>query len=438
MHKHAALVLMLTAGLGAVPLPAAAVTDPCLDATKLAATPYPSSLATTDGILKVMLFAADCTDGGSATVVTPAAETRQVTFDHYQIADPHSYEMSWVDTPVSWQTGAGTWKLTALQHGGTTVTLSTPKLITIPRATRIVFDADPFVVPAGSKAVVSGVLQQYTSSGTTVPLGAGLSLAVSADPLGDHNTWVRATATTDQYGRFRVTLPLTRSSEVGVSFGGAGVNVPASDGVVNVLMERSVTLRYANPSPSQWEQTRILATAYPAGARVNLEEFTDSGWVRRRYGNSDTTGSITFYDLPDQVGTQRLRVIVYSNDSGPSAVREFTRVTRYRTALTGTAGATSDAVIHAGTKMSTYGHLTIYRYGTAYAYGGQRVDIQTRPRGQTATPYTTVATATTSAATGYYYANWTVQSDVDVRVQFLSTDADVKNVWTYVRAIDVP
>src|SRR6266540_6124902 len=74
MHKHAALVLMLTAGLGAVPLPAAAVTDPCLDATKLAATPYPSSLATTDGILKVMLFAADCTDGGSATVVTPRSE----------------------------------------------------------------------------------------------------------------------------------------------------------------------------------------------------------------------------------------------------------------------------------------------------------------------------------------------------------------------------
>src|SRR6266540_2720920 len=141
--------------------------------------------------------------------------------------------------------------------------------------------------------------------------------------------------------------------------------------------------------------------------------------MRQRYSNSDTTNSITFYDLPDQVGTQRLRVIVYSNDSGPSAVREFTRVTRYRTALTGTAGATSDAVIHAGTKMSTYGHLTIYRYGTAYAYGGQRVDIQTRPRGQTATPYTTVATATTSAATGYYYyANWTVQSDVDVRVQF--------------------
>jgi hypothetical protein len=30
-----------------------------------------------------------------------------------------------------------------------------------------------------------------------------------------------------------------------------------------------------------------------------------------------------------------------------------------------------------------------------------------------------------------------VTSDADVRVRFLSTDADVKNTWKYIRVVDV-
>jgi hypothetical protein len=437
MRKHLVLTLVLTAALGAVALPAAAATDPCLDPARLLPVP-PTSLATTDEVLGVQLLYADCTDGGTVTVVTPTGETRQVPFDYYQVAHPpQTYEMSWGETPVSWQTGVGVWKLTKLQHAGTTVTLSTPNPITIPRSPGIVIDHDPFVVPAGSKAVISGVLQQYTSSGTPVPLGAGLPVAVSAHLIGNYYVRWNATATTDQYGRFRVTLPLTGSSEFWTTFAGAGANVPRADAGGAVLMQRSVTLRYADPAPTQWEPTKVVATAYPAGTRANLEVYGAYGWERRQYGNSDSTGSITFNDRPYDVGTQRVRVIVYGNDEGPSAAWEFSRTVRYRTSLDGVAAATNDTVIRPGTKMSTYGHLRLVKYGQPYAYGGQRIDIQTRPRGQTGTPYATVATATTSVAGGYYYANWTVQSDVDVRVQFLSTDADIRNAWTFLRTVDV-
>jgi hypothetical protein len=110
---------------------------------------------------------------------------------------------------------------------------------------------------------------------------------------------------------------------------------------------------------------------------------------------------------------------------------------KYATALDGVTNPTNTTVITPGTKMSTYGHLKITKFGASTGYIGQRVEVQTRPRGQVSVPYATVATATTSGSTGYYYANWNVTSDVDVRVQFLSTDADVKNTWKYIRVVDV-
>jgi hypothetical protein len=87
--------------------------------------------------------------------------------------------------------------------------------------------------------------------------------------------------------------------------------------------------------------------------------------------------------------------------------------------------------------MSTYGHLRVmYTSGTSGAFGNQQVVVQTRPRGQTVTPYRTVATATTTG-TGYYYANWNVQADVDVRVAFLTPYQTIGSTFRWIRAVDV-
>jgi hypothetical protein len=103
--------------------------------------------------------------------------------------------------------------------------------------------------------------------------------------------------------------------------------------------------------------------------------------------------------------------------------------------IDGTANPTSATVIRPGTKMSTYGHLRVmYSNGTTGPYAGQRVVVQTRPKGATA--YSTVATATTTS-TGYYYANWNASIDVDVRVAFISPYSTIASSYRWIRTIDV-
>ena len=107
------------------------------------------------------------------------------------------------------------------------------------------------------------------------------------------------------------------------------------------------------------------------------------------------------------------------------------------TSLTGTVGATSDRVIRPGTKMSTYGHLQVLNTaGRTGPFARQRVLVQTRPRGQTSLPYETVATATTTS-TGYYYANWPAEIDVDVRAAFITTLPATTSAFRWLAAVDV-
>ena len=107
------------------------------------------------------------------------------------------------------------------------------------------------------------------------------------------------------------------------------------------------------------------------------------------------------------------------------------------TSSTGPVGATSDRVIRPGTKMSTYGHLQVLNTsGRTGPFARQRVLIQTRPRGRTSIAYSTVATATTTS-TGYYYANWPAQTDVDVRAAFISTLSNTASVFRWLAFVDV-
>jgi len=75
-------------------------------------------------------------------------------------------------------------------------------------------------------------------------------------------------------------------------------------------------------------------------------------------------------------------------------------------------------------------------HGTTGAFPNQRIAVQTRPHGQTASPYTTVATAVTTS-TGYYYANWQARSDVDVRVAFVSPYQSISSSYRWLRVVDV-
>lgn len=430
-----------TAGLAAASLivggwavPAAAAADPCLHGQAVTGSAAP--IAASDSDLTVVLRGADCTDGGTVSLVDPTGATSTVPFTSWDPGDANNPEFSIAHSRVPLATGAGTWRIVALHHGGASATLPTPYSVVVTRAYSLVLDAESLVVPAGSRAVVYGTLGRYNARGTVDPAGAGLRVRYFSYPLLDADGGnTSSAALTDASGRFHATLALPVSSLVEVT---ADTTSYVGD-TITVVMQRQVRILSADPEPSQNSPRTIRATAWPAGAPVSLELYhpDTSSWQRIAYGHSDTSGTVSLADnQPFGVGSQRLRVVVYSNDDYPSAVQEFTRVIKYATALDGVTGATSATVIKPGTKMSTYGHLKISRSGVSSGYAGQRVDVQTRPRGTT-TAYKTVVSATTTGTTGYYYANWIVRADVDVRVQFLSKDADVKNVWKYIRVVDV-
>lgn len=107
------------------------------------------------------------------------------------------------------------------------------------------------------------------------------------------------------------------------------------------------------------------------------------------------------------------------------------------TTITGTAAPTSGTVIHNGTKLSTYGHLTVLNNaGNPIPAAGKTVVVQTRPKANPSAGYSTVAIATTTS-TGYYYTNWNATVDADVRVAFLSPYETITSSFRWIRAIDV-
>lgn len=417
----------------AVAVAAVAAVDYCLDSSWFDS--RADQLSTTDGTIWFVLRGPDCTDGGTITLTSPGGAVHVAPFTGWDLGDANHGPASYGQFTVPLATGAGTWRLTALSHGGVTVAVDPAIVIPVYRASSIQLDGDPFVVPPGDRLVVSGVLGRYTPAGTITPYGAGRRVNVIAREAQHLDTRVTGSGLTDASGRFRIPISPVASSQL-------EVYSSAVSPVVNVgglmLLQRRVQLTYANPEPAQLTPTIVQGIAWPAGARVTVDRYYEQygRWITMASGRSGATGRVSITDRSRDVGAQRMRIVVPSTDGGPGAVREFTRVVKYATAIDGFTGPTTATVIRPGTKMSSYGHLKIRRNDITSGYAGQRVEIQTRPRGTT-TAYRTVATATTAGATGYYYANWTVRSDVDVRVQFLSVDADVKNVWKYVRVVDV-
>ena len=178
-----------------------------------------------------------------------------------------------------------------------------------------------------------------------------------------------------------------------------------------------------------------------AGRAVQIFRFYLTGEDARLLGTvrTDARGRYVARIRIGGAVTFRPMVAATGGYAGASIPYPFVaaRVRPRPTGLTGTVGATSDRVIRPGTTMSTYGHLTVLNTsGRTGPFARQRVMVQTRPRGQTTLPYETVATATTTS-TGYYYANWLAQTDVDVRAAFVSTLPATTSAFRWLAAVDV-
>ncbi len=192
-----------------------------------------------------------------------------------------------------------------------------------------------------------------------------------------------------------------------------------------------------------WTYTGTLAPS--PGRRVDIRGSSflnpDGSWnLGRLYATTTTDRNGNYAVTVPITAPTWIRALVPSTptlgwlDSVTPAGSDQAYVVR-PTVITGTAAPTTATVIRPGTRMSTYGHLTVASYnGRQSAYGGQKVVVQTRPRGGSA--YSTVATATTTA-TGYYYASWNAAVDADVRVAFLSPYLTVDSSYRWIRAVDV-
>jgi len=248
-------------------------------------------------------------------------------------------------------TVTGPWRINTVYQGTASATLTHPVSYTIKRASRVTLSVPPATLPAKPRA--TGTVRYWNYAGQLVP-----SPGRRVDIRG-RDQWangvltvgpVLASTTTDSYGRYAVTLPLTASTYV-----------------------------YA---------------AVPSTSTL--------GWTTSHWKSADTLAQVL-----------------------------------HPTYVSGTVKPTYATVVHAGTLMSTWGHLSVMTSsGAIVPYAGQKVVVQTRPRGDTTKPYRTIGDATTNSK-GYFYTNWDAASDADARVAFLSPYQTVLSSYRWIGAVDV-
>jgi len=178
---------------------------------------------------------------------------------------------------------------------------------------------------------------------------------------------------------------------------------------------RTVVIRTPNRSlsPTSWVAGTALATTK-----------TDA---QGRFSVSLPVG-VTQYVIADVPGTTTLGYVFTPNVKA---------VVYQPTSLSGRVAPTTATVVRPGTKMSTYGHLSVtYTTGRTGPFPTQQVLVQARPRANPGAGYGTVASAITSR-TGYYYANWTARYDADVRVAYLSPYQNIRSSYRWLALVDV-
>lgn len=149
-----------------------------------------------------------------------------------------------------------------------------------------------------------------------------------------------------------------------------------------------------------------------------------------RYSVTLPIGS-TQYVIADVPGTTTLG-FVFTPFVSPVLATVY-----HPTYLSGRAAPTTATVARPGSKMSTYGHLSVvHNSGKTGPFAKQKVLVQIRPLNNPGAGYRTVATATTSS-TGYYYANWNIPYDADVRVAYLTPYQYIRSSFRYLARVDV-
>lgn len=440
-----AIAVALVVGGGVVVGPARAVTDDCLRKPIVGTPMNPGvpDLTNTDGsvlfttVFDEVGYPPDFCAGATITIQkTDGSLRRTAVFnDHGGIGHPPAV-WAFATGTIPLANGAGNWVATAISHNGASLAISVP--FTVRRGSVVGIDQP---VPAPGYATITGIARAYNGSGTLAATPRrGVGLYVQAYPAGGER--LLGTAYADAAGRYRFRLAISAPVTFWVkTYDNATYGAARSSNVTaRVLASLSPLSASSRAYIGRW--WGVSGTALPATNKMNTTLFRWDGtqWVSTNsYGPPGANGAFSRWWKPTTAGSYRMRVELSGQgpDNTPLSREIGVTVTARPTYLTGTADATNATVIRPGTKMSTFGHLTaMYTTGATGAFAGQQVVIQTRPRGQTTVPYTTVATATTTS-TGYYYANWTARSDVDVRAAFVSPYQSVGSVFHYIRAIDV-
>ena len=333
--------------------------------------------------------------------------------------------------------GAGDWVITSISHGSDTLAVSVP--FTVSRGSAVTLE-QPARVTAPAKTTVQGRVGNYDGTTAMAPSHGRVVRLYSVPPGQSYPRRLLGSTKTDAAGRYRFQLPISAP----VGFLTAVSAVPgysdATSRTVTARVLASLSPLTASPRAYIGRWWGVSGRAAPVRLLTHLLRWDGSQWVdTHSFGTPAADTTFTRWWKPTTAGGYRMRVELTGSgpDNTPLAREIGVTVSARPAYLTGTAGATSATVIRAGTRMSTFGRLSaMYTTGATGPFAGQRVLVQTRPRGRTALPYTTVATATTSS-TGYYYVNWTVRSDVDVRVAFVSPYQSVGSAFRYVRAVDV-
>ena len=444
-----AVAMVSVAGL-AVAAPTAHAVDECLRTPWIGGYGNPGEVApltTTNGEAIVNIaFSGDWYPPDYCSGVTVTAQKTDGTLRRVVPLDerggvghpPALFIIGRVPIPLS--NGAGDWVVTKVSRGTESITVSVP--FRVRRGTTATLE-QPATVTSPAKTLITGVVRHYGGTGTLVPSPGRVVRILKPQPIGSGMPPIRlGTVTTDRTGRYRAYVAISApvsfqvSVDLTAQFGGA------TTGTVTARVWASLSPLTATPQAYIGRWWGVSGTAYPTRLATHLWLWNGAQWVSTySIGVPATDGRFTRWWKPATAGTYRLRVSFGEAGEGPENVplyREVSVVVSPRpTSLTGTTDATTATVIRPGTKMSTYGHLRVmYTSGTTGAFGNQQVVVQTRPRGQTATPYRTVGTATTTG-TGYYYANWNVQADVDVRVAFLSPYQSIGSSFRWIRAVDV-
>ncbi len=289
-------------------------------------------------------------------------------------------------------------------------------------------NADPVVVrPDGTGA--------HTVALDEIIDGAGIgSWKVGTETL-DYATgtgrW-RITKVTNNNGTVALTDPIDyrvrRASTVSLAVSAATLpNRPRASGVVRYWTYQGVQA----PSPGRTVVIRtpdraLSATQWVAGTALATTTTDSQG----RYSVTLPIGS-TQYVIADVPGTSTLG---YVFTPFPAPVLA---VVYHPTYLSGRTAPTTATVVRQGTKMSTYGHLSVvYNSGTTGPFAKQKVLVQIRPRSNPGAGYSTVASAITSS-TGYFYANWNIPYDADVRVAYLSPYQYIRSSYRWLAFVDV-